>query len=398
LITQHPALSTQHCVSSAEVRAEARRLGFEAVGIAPAERFVEAEPRLVDWVRGGRHGRMGWIDEARVRRSCRPDELLPGSHSLIAVGAVYSSRGSNRAAPVAAAEAAYNGNETPPAALGGRVARYARGRDYHDLLKGRLWELVGFLRRQAGSEVCARVFVDDGPLADREAAVRAGLGFYGKNTCLLSGSAGSYLLLGAILTDLPLDPDSPQMRDCGSCRICLDACPTGALETAYQLDARRCISYLTIELRGAIPPELRTRLGDNVFGCDICQEVCPWNHGRGPVPWPEFAAHNPSGLDLPGLLDLDEDGFRRQFKGSPLKRARRGGLLRNAAVALGNSGDQRAVPALARSLTHDPDPLVRSHAAWGLRRLGGAEAEAALATALQREQDDCVRREIEGRT
>jgi epoxyqueuosine reductase len=370
-------------VASDQVKAEARRLGFQAVGIGPAERFVEAESRLVEWVRRGRHGRMGWIDEARVRRSCRPDELLPGARSLIAVGAAYSSRGSN-------------GKETPPAPFRGRVARYARGRDYHDLLKGRLWELVGFLRRKAGSDVRARVFVDDGPLADREAAVRAGLGFYGKNTCLLNGSAGSYLLLGSILTDLPLDTDSPQMRDCGSCRLCLDACPTGALEGAYQLDARRCISYLTIELRGAIPPELRTRLGDNVFGCDICQEVCPWNHGRGPIPWPEFAPHGHSGLDLLGLLELDEDGFRPQFKGSPLKRARRGGLLRNATVVLGNTRDQRAVPALARSLAHDPEPLVRSHAAWALRQLGGPEAEAALSTALEREQDEEVRREIEG--
>jgi epoxyqueuosine reductase len=369
----------QHCVSSAEVKAEARRLGFTLVGIAPAERFVEAEERLVEWVRQGRHGQMAWIDAARARRSCRPVELLPGARSLVVVGAAYTRR-----------------PEGPPASLYGRVARYARGRDYHHVLKARLWDLIGFLRRRAGQDVRCRVFVDTGPLAEREAAVRAGLGFYGKNTCLLTGPAGSYVLLGAILTDLSLAPDRPLVRDCGSCRLCLDACPTGALDGPYQLDARRCISYLTIELRGPIPPELRPQVGAHVFGCDVCQEVCPWNRGRGPVPWPEFAAGSTSDpeLDLLALLDLDAEGFGRRFRGSPIKRAKRRGLLRNAAVALGNSGDRRAVPALARALARDPDPLVRAHAGWALRQLGGPEVEAALEKARRREQDPEVQKEI----
>lgn len=373
-------MMTEHSpLTAAEVKAEARRLGFELVGIAPAERFVEAERHLLEWVREGRHGEMGWITEERVRRSCRPEELLPGARSLIAVGAVYA-----------------RGAEGPPPPLHGRVARYARGRDYHDVIKRRLWELVGFLRTRAGPTVGARVFVDTGPLVDREAALRAGLGFLGKNTCLLT-PAGSYVLLGVILTDLALEPDRPVVKDCGSCRRCLDACPTGALTEPYRLDARRCIAYLTIELRGPIPPALRGGLGDRVFGCDICQEVCPYNHGRKPLPWPELAPSPSVGADLNllELLTLDDEGFRRRFSGSPLKRAKRRGLLRNAAVVLGNRGDRAAVPALARALEDDPDPLVRAHAAWALRRLGGPEAAAALARARARETDPAVRAELE---
>jgi epoxyqueuosine reductase len=367
-------------LTSPEVKAEALRLGFTLVGIAPAERFTQAEGHLVEWVRRGRHGEMGWIDENRVRHSCRPDQLLAGAKSIVALGAAYPS-----------------GREDEPPPLHGRVARYARGRDYHEVIKARLWDLVAFLRQRAGPGVRCRVFVDTGPLVDREAAVQAGLGFYGKNTCLLTPAAGSNVLLGAILTDLALQPDGRQGRptDCGSCRLCLEACPTGALSAPYQLDARLCISYLTIELRGAIPSELRPEIGAHVFGCDICQEVCPWNRGRGPLPWPEFAVEGQRDLDLVDLLDLDEQAFRERFRGSPIKRAKRRGLLRNAAVALGNSGDLRAVPALAQSLTSDPDPLVRSHAAWALRQLGGDEAEEALAGALLRERDPDVRREIE---
>jgi epoxyqueuosine reductase len=361
------------------VKAEARRLGFQVVGIAAAERFGEVEARLVEWVQAGRQGEMAWMNEARARRSCRPDELLEGARSLVVVGAAYP-----------------RGREASPSPLQGRVARYARGRDYHDVLKERLWTLVRVLRERVGEDFRCRVFVDTGPLVEREAAVRAGLGFIGKNTCLLTPGAGSFLLLGAILTDLPLPPDRPLERDCGACRLCLDACPTGALDGAYRLDARRCIAYLTIELRGAIPSGLRPELGERLFGCDICQEVCPWNQGKGPIPWPDLAPSPSVGtdLDLPALLALDDAGFRQRFKGSPLKRSKRSGLLRNAAVVLGSRGDRAAVPALARALASDPDPLVRQHAAWALHQLGGAEAEAALALARDREQDPVVRAEL----
>jgi epoxyqueuosine reductase len=367
-------------LSTAEVKAEALRLGFSHVGIATADRFAEAERFLLDWIRQGRHGEMGWIAEERAQRACRPDELLPGARSLIAVAAPYG-----------------RGAEPGPPSQHGRVARYARGVDYHELMKGRLRVLAEALRQQGGGEGRYRIFVDDGPLLDREVALRAGLGFIGKNTCLIAPGAGSYLLLGTLLTDLPLVPDQAPTRDCGSCRLCLDACPTGALDAPYQLDARRCISYLTIELRGPIPLDLRPAIGARVFGCDICQEVCPYNHGRGPLPWPELEPRAAVGtdLDLVKLIGLDDEAFRQRFRGTSLRRTKRRGLLRNAAVALANAGNPDTVPALARALAEEPEPLVRAHAAWALRRLGGPEAEAALAAARQRELDPTVRTELD---
>jgi epoxyqueuosine reductase len=256
--------------------------------------------------------------------------------------------------------------------------------------------LAEALHQRAGGEGRYRIFVDDGPLLEREAALRAGLGFIGKNTCLIAPGAGSYLLLGALLTDLPLLPDQTPIRDCGNCRLCLDACPTGALDAPYQLDARRCISYLTIELRGPIASDLRPAVGARVFGCDICQEVCPYNHGRGPVPWPELGPRPEVGtdLDLVELLNLDDEAFRERFRGTSLRRTKRRGLLRNAAVALANAGDRNAVPALARALAQETEPLVRAHAAWALCRLGGPEAEAALAVAREHELDPVVRAEL----
>ena len=348
--------------------------------MARAEAFADAERRFVEWVRDGNQGEMAWLDEARAVRSCRPGELLPGARSIVVVAAPYAS-----------------GQEPSPAPLHGRVARYARGSDYHQLIKARLWQLVGYLRQRSGPDVQARIFVDTGPLAEREAAHRAGLGFYGKNTCLLT-RAGSFLLLGVLLTDLALVPDEPMLRDCGRCRLCLDACPTGALVEPCRLDARRCISYLTIELRGPILPELRSGLGERVFGCDICQEVCPWNHGRGPIPWPELSPTPGPGadLDLPDLLGLDDAQFRARFRGTAITRTKRRGLLRNAAVVLANRGDPAAVPALARALASDPDPIVRRHCAWALRQIGGHAADQALASALGSEADEDVRREIEG--
>lgn len=369
-------------ISTAEIKAEALRLGFSHVGIAAADRFAESERFLLEWIRQGRHGEMSWITEERAQRACRPDELLPGARSLIVVAAPYGRT----------AEAA-------PSSRHGRVARYARGADYHELMKARLRVLAEALRRRAGGEGRCRIFVDDGPLLDREAALRAGLGFIGKNTCLIAPGAGSYLLLGTLLTDLPVMPDQAPTRDCGSCRLCLDACPTGALDAPYQLDARRCISYLTIEQRGPIPRDLRPAIGARVFGCDICQEVCPYNHGRGPVPWPELEPRPEVGtdLDLVELLGLDDVAFRQRFKGTSLTRTKRRGLLRNAAVALANAGDPGAVPALAHALAQELEPLVRAHAAWALRRIGGPEAEAALAEAREHELDPVVRAELDDR-
>jgi epoxyqueuosine reductase len=230
---------------------------------------------------------------------------------------------------------------------------------------------------------------------DREAAVQSGLGFYGKNTNLLTGPLGSFLLIGTIITTAPLRPDDVRPRDCGQCRICLDACPTDAFTAPYELDARRCIAYLTIELRDAIPRELRAGIGDRIFGCDVCQDVCPWNRRLQPVTWPELQPVSPEHARpaLRDLLNLDDVGFRALFKGTAVTRTKRRGLLRNVAVALGNSGDRASVPALAEAL-HDQEPLVRAHAAWALGEIGGELAEDALNQSLATENAPSVRLEI----
>ena len=276
-----------------------------------------------------------------------------------------------------------------------RVARYARGRDYHNLMGKRLRRLAARIR--AAVPGCdTRTYVDTGPVLERELAARAGLGVAGKNTCLL-GRRGSYLLLGEIFLTLDLAPDAPVADLCGRCTRCLEACPTGALPEPYRLDANRCISYWTIEHRGAIPESFRERIGDWVFGCDVCQEVCPWNlRPQEPADHPELRlTEERAALDLAGLLALDAEGYRRTFQGSAMQRARLSGLKRNAAVAMGNRGDRRYAEPLARALAGDADPVVRGHAAWALGRLSGDEARKALATARVGEVDPEVRAEID---
>jgi epoxyqueuosine reductase len=233
-------------------------------------------------------------------------------------------------------------------------------------MKSRLKQVARWLSDRVGKEVRSRVFVDDGPLVERDAAARAGLGFRGKNTNLLT-SIGSYVFLGALLTDVELDFDQPLEKDCGSCRLCIDACPTDALDEAYHLAAERCIAYLTIEHRGPIDDELRPLIGDWIFGCDICQEVCPYNAStrRKPRAWSEFEPVSGTRLELVPLLELDDATFRERFRGSPIKRTKRRGLVRNAALALGNVGASGAGAALEK-LADDPDPVVSDAARWAL--------------------------------
>jgi len=338
-------------VLTAELKAYAREVGFHLVGITTPEPFPQAELDITRWLNEGHQGEMAWLNAARTRLATRPQELLPGARSLIVVGVTYRT-------------------EEPDAGPGGRIARYAWGSDYHDALKSRLRLLVAFLAGRVSRDVKARIFVDSGPLVERDAAVRAGLGFRGKNTNLLT-SIGSYVFLGAVLTDVDLDFDRPLQKDCGTCRLCIDACPTNALDQAYHLAAERCIAYLTIEHRGPIEPDLRPKLGEWVFGCDICQEVCPYNassRGR-PRGWTEFEPRYGTRLELEQVLALDDEGFRQTFRGSPIKRAKRRGLARAAALALGNRGDAAARPTLERAAAEDPEPLVRAAANWALRRL-----------------------------
>jgi epoxyqueuosine reductase len=282
--------------------------------------------------------------------------------------------------------------------LHGRVASYAWSDDYHDVLPVRLRELAKYIEKLNGAPVPNRWYTDTGPLLEREFAQRAGLGWIGKNTCLINPGHGSYFLLAEILLGIDLPPDPPFTADrCGECRRCLEACPTGCILSDRTIDSRRCISYLTIELKGPIPVDLRLMIGDWIFGCDICQQVCPWNQRFArALGDPAFAAlPGRARPELVNELNLTAEEFNLKFKGSPIKRAKRRGYLRNVAVALGNSMDRTASAALSNAMLYDPEPLVRGHAAWALGRIGGEAARQALNLAIQNEPDAYVQGEIE---
>jgi epoxyqueuosine reductase len=321
-----------------------------------------------------------WFTAERARLSCRPQELLPGARSIVALAASYLTEAPGADAP-----------DGPR----GRVARYAWGQDYHTVLKRKARALAEAIGVHLGREAAARVFVDTSPLPERAVARRAGVAWAGKNTNVMVKGLGSWVFLAAIALDVELPEDAPLATHCGSCDLCLRACPTGALVDAHTLDNQRCISYLTIEHRGAIPEELRPLMGDWVFGCDVCQEVCPVNRKAAPAAAPEFRATDSwrAAPPLTDLLLLEAEAYQQRFRGSAVKRAKLTGLQRNAAVALGNAGDPATVPALAKAL-ETAGPLVRRHAAWALGRIGDAAAREALTAALERDADPEVRAEI----
>jgi epoxyqueuosine reductase len=360
------------------IKSYALTLGFDLVGVTPATPPPHGAA-YTEWAAQGYAGEMTYLTRHPEKRE-DPRTLLPGAQSILLVAMNYHSPPSEVHA------------EPAPA---GVVARYARGMDYHEVMKRKLEDLLAFVRTEARKPVQARIYVDTGPVLERDFAVRAGLGWYGKHTNLIHKRLGSWLLLGEILTDLELAYDRPATDHCGTCTRCIEACPTEAILAPYVLDARRCIAYLTIELKGSIPEARRAWIGNRIFGCDDCQEVCPWNR-RAPVTgeaafYPRPLTDSPS---LIALLQLTPDAFRHHFKGSPIKRAKRRGLLRNVAVALGNSGDPGAVPALTDALA-DEEPLVRGHAAWALGRLGGTQARQALEQAKRREEEPDVIQEID---
>jgi epoxyqueuosine reductase len=308
-----------------------------------------------------------------VHQRLHPGQLLPWARSVVSVALNYNTPYPSDAAV---------------GELRGWISRYAWGDDYHDVVEEKLDRLLTSIQTVAGPDVQGRSFVDAGPILDREAAAHAGLGWFGKNTNLLSMRVGSFFVLGELFLSLPLEPDRPVRDRCGQCRLCLEACPTNAFVGPYILDARKCISYLTIELKGAIPRELRPLMGTHIFGCDLCQDACPYNTKCRSTAEPAF--HPRPGLYAPELiplLHLTEEQFKVRFRGSPILRAKRRGFLRNVCVALGNLGRPEAVPALTETLATDPEPLVRAHAAWALGRLGGLEATAALRKAATRESD-----------
>lgn len=363
-------------VLSEQIKTTATDLGFDLVGITSAEPLAHGG-RFRAWVAQGFAGEMGYMSRD-VDKRVDPSRVLPEVRSIIVLGINY-----------------YTASESTVGAPGrGWVSRYAWGQDYHNILGKKLEALVACIRAIEGTDVRARWYVDTGPILERELAWRAGLGWPGKNTNLINRRIGSWLFLSAILLDRELVYDAPATAHCGTCTRCMVACPTGALVAPGVLDARRCISYVTIELRGSIPRELRPLMGTHIFGCDICQAVCPWNR-KAPVS-SDLAFLPQAGFAAPELipwLRLSEDAFRVQFRGSPIKRAKRRGLLRNVAVALGNLRDPRAIPALEIALG-DVEPLIRSHAAWALGRIGGSEARQVLQAALATEPDVQVREEI----
>jgi len=364
------------------IKAKARGLGASAAGIArldDASTALDAR-RLRRWLASGFAADLRYMARGAERRS-DPRLSLPGARSLVALAFDY-------AFPSHAVE-----DETRRAAAGAaRVARYARGRDYHRVLPKRLRSLLEWIQAERPG-TNGRAYVDTGPVLERAWAARAGLGWTGKHSLVLRGEGGSWFVLAVLVTDIALEPDAPLEDRCGRCTRCLDACPTGAIVAPYQVDARRCISYLTIERRGAIPLAMRPAIGERVFGCDDCQDACPWNAFAADSPIADF---RPRGdlLDRPlaAWLDLDEAAFQARFRGTPLLRARREGFLRNVCVALGNRGDTAAIPRLAQALAHDPSAVVRAHAAWALGRLGGGEARAALLAARD-DSDPTVRDE-----
>jgi epoxyqueuosine reductase len=362
---------------TAELKVQAQRLGFALAGACPAAVPV-GFARFQQWLAAGYAGEMQYLpDRAEAYR--HPDSILEGARSLLML-----------AMPYRTAEPA------EPGPGEGRVSRYAWGADYHDVIRDRLAALADWLRAQS-PEARVRGVVDTAPLLERDFAMLAGLGWIGKNTLLLNSRLGSWFFLAALATDLELEYDPAQATDhCGTCRACLDACPTGAFTAPYVLDARRCISYLTIELREPIPRDLRDSVGDWLYGCDVCQDVCPWNNKASLTDEPAFApdaARNPA--QLAELFEMSDEEFRRQFRDTPLWRAKRRGLLRNAAIVLGNRPHPAAIAALIRGL-NDVEPLVRGACVWALRQYQEPSAVAALADRATIETDDGVRAELAG--
>ena len=333
------------------IRDRALALGFHAVGFGPATLGVEARERLGAFLAAGRHGEMGWL-AARAEQRAEPMMLWPEARSVIALGVSYAPEGD----PLATVGRADRGN----------ISVYARNRDYHDVVKGMLKQLGSWLVGRFGSEI--KVFVDTAPVMEKPVAQAAGLGWQGKHTNLVSRSFGSWLFLGEIMTTLALEADEPGVDRCGSCSRCMAACPTAAFPAPYQLDATRCISYLTIEHAGAIPEALRPLMGNRIYGCDDCLAVCPWNRfavgaheklrGREALAAPELAM----------LAGLDDAGFRALFAGGPIKRIGRDRFVRNVLIAIGNSGTAGLRPAAVK-LCDDPDPVVADAARWAVARL-----------------------------
>ncbi len=360
------------------IRRRALELGFDACRFTTAEAPASAA-RFEAWLAAGAHGDMAYLERNAPKR-LDPQRVLPGAKCIITLAVSYGERDEaagtaysvlvnstvSRPHPLQHNQEAPTGIQQPPS---GFVARYARHQDYHHVLQQPLRDLTGYLDSLAPGRNRSLWYADTGPILERDLAQRSGLGFVGKHTNLINRHLGNWLLLAEILTTLPLEPDAPERNRCGSCARCIAACPTHAIPAPFELDARRCISYLTIELKGPIPVHLRPAIGNRIFGCDDCLAACPWNRfaheGR---LMKAFARPELGAPDLLGLLALDEPGFRALFAGTPMLRAKRRGLLRNVCVALGNVGDASALPALEKA-AQDSEPLIAEHARWAIERI-----------------------------
>lgn len=363
----------------AELKARATALGFDAFGIARADSRPDLPEKLAHALASGWHADMDWMAETETRRG-DPRQLWPEVRSAILLGVNYGPQD--------------NPMDLLAQPAVGAISAYARNRDYHDIIKGKLKELAGLLARRAGADV--KVFVDTAPLMEKPLAEAAGLGWQGKHTVLVSRQFGSWLFLGAILTSAELPVDKPHKESCGSCTKCLDICPTNAFPAPFQLDARKCLAYYSVEHKGQIPRELRRPMANRIYGCDDCLAVCPWNKFASVSR--EARLQTRPELERPALADLiglDDTGFRSLFSGSPVKRIGHARFIRNVLIGIGNSGERSLVPAVLDRLD-DPDPLVRGAAIWALRRLDPDRAETMRLDRLAGESDSSVRDEWTG--
>jgi epoxyqueuosine reductase len=369
-------------LSRADLASMAGAARLAIVGVTGGEPFREVEQYIVDHVRRGHMTGMDWFTAERARQSADPATLHDDVRSIVSVAVPF-----------------WSGQAEPPddGILRGKIARYAWGRDYHTTLKKRMRELVASIEKHLGRPVESRVLVDTARTVDRAVAARSGAGWYGKNSMIIVPGHGSWVMLGEIMLDIEIQPDLPLAKDCGRCAICIDRCPTGAIVEPYRIDAPRCISFLTIEHRGVIPHHLRPRMGNFVFGCDICQDVCPYTNAARIVDDSDFAPRSVDNAfpSLEFLATMTEEAFRATYSGTPVTRAKRAGLARNAAIALGNSRDPRAEPILTDMLHHHNEPLARGHAAVALRQLINEDANPTLIRAWTSEPDDYVRDEIQ---
>ena len=379
-LTIQPPLTPRQQLTR-RVKAMALEHGLTVSAVTSADPFPDLLPILLDRIAARHMAGLDWFTPERAAASCDPATLMEHPLSLLSVGIAYW--GTDEGKP----------DDGVPR---GRISRYARGTDYHDLLGARMRALHAAVEDLIGEPIEARFLTDHARIVDRAVAARAGLGWYGKHACIIVPGHGSWVMLGQILLKLDLEPDQPLDRDCGRCRICLDRCPTGAIVAPYTIDTPACISFQTIEQRGAIPRELRPRMGDWVFGCDVCQEVCPYTKAAADAPDPAFLPRSIENAypSLPGLLTMSTSTFRARYRGTAVMRAKRAGLARTAVVALGNIGTEAEIPHLAAATLGHDEPLVRGHAAWALGRIGGEAARKALHRAWERERDPEARDEI----